>query len=506
SETIPLHWNPDWEKVGCENGGCQDPFLQTLKSDVVYTQSLRWVSDHVIEMTMSVRNLSDMDHPETHQEFPTLYATYGSGGTPNLNVILSSTGVPIAVDEPANDGFFKKEFTSPGGWAALQNAGQTYGVGLYYENELGDFQAWQKDGVFNNFRSLFPFAIPAFGTVKGRAYLVLGGYGTIAGEVSALQTGLAPFGSVDSPQADQAIDGPTMSVSGWALDNRGVTEVRVEIDGVVAGSLGLNVNREDVCVAWPLYPGCPTVGFEGAISIAGFSPCPHLVEVVGVDTDGNERVIGRRRVYFGGAVGPQPVCGDGACSSGESPESCPGDCPPDCGDGACTGGEGVLTCPADCPPECGDGICSAGEDCEADCGGPQPTWETVLIHRYSWEHMGDSDHMFGTSEAPPEGYSYEGAAFQLYVGPGEGLEPLYQSYCEPCTDHLQGLVANEGAPGYSGHAIIGYCSPNETPNTPNYIQRVYSAEQSDHFMTANQAEVEAVQALGFVLEGGCWGP
>ena len=59
--------------------------------------------------------------------------------------------------------------------------------------------------MFNNIRSKFPFAIPAFGTVKGRADLVLGHYDTIATEVSALQTGLAPFGSVDSPAADEAL-------------------------------------------------------------------------------------------------------------------------------------------------------------------------------------------------------------------------------------------------------------------------------------------------------------
>jgi len=86
---------------------------------------------------------------------------------------------------------------------------------------------------------------------------------------------------------------------------------------------------------------------------------------------------------------PRPVegyCGDGACSTGESYETCPGDCPEQvrviCGDGICKEPENYETCPSDCvqpgkpiiekPVEgyCGDGICSAGENyetCPRDC-------------------------------------------------------------------------------------------------------------------------------------------
>jgi cysteine-rich repeat protein len=81
----------------------------------------------------------------------------------------------------------------------------------------------------------------------------------------------------------------------------------------------------------------------------------------------------------------KPDCGDGKCSGGETPASCPADCgqppPPDtCGDGICGPTESPETCPADCgepppPPPPGacnnDGVCNAGEDCLgcADCPG-----------------------------------------------------------------------------------------------------------------------------------------
>ena len=46
-----------------------------------------------------------------------------------------------------------------------------------------------------------------------------------------------------------------------------------------------------------------------------------------------------------------PVCGNGACESGENHASCPEDCPqnPVCGNGVCETGENYNNCPEDCP-------------------------------------------------------------------------------------------------------------------------------------------------------------
>ena len=64
-------------------------------------------------------------------------------------------------------------------------------------------------------------------------------------------------------------------------------------------------------------------------------------------------------------------CGDATCDPGETPETCPADCPDICGDGLCTGLEDAASCPTDCPDVCGDGLCTGAEDttnCVADCG------------------------------------------------------------------------------------------------------------------------------------------
>jgi hypothetical protein len=67
-----------------------------------------------------------------------------------------------------------------------------------------------------------------------------------------------------------------------------------------------------------------------------------------------------------------PVCGNGACETGESSSSCSADCPPPpvCGNGQCESGESSSSCSADCGPVCGDGLCHIDEEfsCSLDCG------------------------------------------------------------------------------------------------------------------------------------------
>ncbi len=441
----PNHWNPDWQEPTCANSGCSDPAKKTMLSDVRYTQRLRFVQNNVVEIEMQVQNLAALDHAVTLQEFPTLYAAFGAAGTPNLNVLLDSAGQVIAIDQPANDGFLFKAFNSPDGWATLQNANHDYGVALYYENRTPGFQGWQKDGVFNNFRSQFAFGLPAMGTVHARAYLVLGSFATVKGILAGLDSQLPPFGALDTPAADQTIPlgQTTVNLTGWSLDNHAVAKVQALLDGQPWTDLPLSIPRPDVCTAWPGYAMCSgAVGFAAMATLpANLGACAHLVELVATDSHGNSRVIGRMRLFTGGSTPPPPPA-----------------------------------VPAQHP-----------------------------VYRFVASQGGD--HMFGLTTTPQSGYTLEGTAFSLFDGPGSAAQPvvpIYQRYCAACTDHMPSLDPNEGAPDYTGAEVLGYCSPQPTAWAPTKLTRIYSAAASDHFLTADPAEVAG--AAGYAAEWSCWGP
>ena len=139
---------------------------------------------------------------------------------------MDSDGNQVDINIPANDGFFYKSFTSTQPWVSLQNDDLSYGVGILYENGLLNYQGWQNRSLpFNNVRSEIRFGLPAHGTVKARAYLLLGSFGTIQGEATTVMNMLPPFGELDSPAHETTLSGSMLNISGWALDNRGFSKV-----------------------------------------------------------------------------------------------------------------------------------------------------------------------------------------------------------------------------------------------------------------------------------------
>jgi len=148
---------------------------------------------------------------------------------------------------------------------------------------------------------LFSFAIPAYGQVRAHANLILGSLGTIAAEAQWLDEHLPPFGVLDVPAADSEVSG-TVTVYGWALDNKGVSQVQLIIDGGTPQAMSYGASRPDVCAVWPGYPGCDSghVGYAGSFDSTALAPtaCGHVLEVRAVDTDGNARIIGRHRVHL----------------------------------------------------------------------------------------------------------------------------------------------------------------------------------------------------------------
>ena len=301
--TQPLFWNPHWDRMDCNSSSCNNPAVNTRKSDVEVTQRARFVRSNVVELSYDVRNLSSIAHRSAAHEFPTVYTAFGRMGTPDLHRLFDSNQQQVAIDQVTSPGssFRYRNFASPGGWVAFQNTNLDYGVGLYYESGMANFQAWQSgDPKFNNFRGLFSFPIPANATVRARSYLILGSLATIAAEAQWLSSHLPAFGSLDVPAAEATVSG-TVSVQGWALDNKGVSAVHLIIDGGAPIALSYGASRPDVCLVWPGYPRCNTnnVGYGGSFPASAVSSaeCGSVLEVRVTDSDGNQRIIARKRVY-----------------------------------------------------------------------------------------------------------------------------------------------------------------------------------------------------------------
>jgi Bacterial Ig domain len=135
--------------------------------------------------------------------------------------------------------------------------------------------------------------------VPAIALLALAGCGgTDAGSGSASASAKAatpdpanqlPFGVLDAPAAN-AVVARQFRVSGWAVDDTGVTAVRLYIDGHYAGTTTLTIDRPDVSAAVPtLAHGGNRHGWQ--INLIA-EPGAHNILAQAVDKAGATRDLG----------------------------------------------------------------------------------------------------------------------------------------------------------------------------------------------------------------------
>ena len=292
----PVQWNPDWDAPDCRTTACSGG---ARPAQVQYLMDLRFVNPLVVELSLEVTSGETIDHGVTAQEFPTMYVSHGGSG-PDLPVLLDPAGTAISIDQPANDGFTMKNFASGAPWVSFQNTTRDYGVGLAMDQGVTSFQGWAGNGTtapyFHNVRANIAFGLAHGTTVRGRAYLALGSFGTIASTLGAVFAQRPAFGTLDAPAAGALARGTSIPVAGWALAPTDLADVVVELDGVQVTTLPVNASRPDVCAVYPGYAGCPLVGFSGAVSLASVDACAHLMKVVAVTSTGVRTVLGERVV------------------------------------------------------------------------------------------------------------------------------------------------------------------------------------------------------------------
>jgi hypothetical protein len=125
----------------------------------------------------------------------------------------------------------------------------------------------------------------------------------------------APFGELELPGVDQPMNG-VFPVTGWALDDRGLSTIEILIDGQIVGGANWGIHRPDIAHRFPSHPEAEYAGFIRMLNTTELTDGVHTISVRLTDTDGLSRVIGRRFVQtfntnynlppFGGIDWPIP--------------------------------------------------------------------------------------------------------------------------------------------------------------------------------------------------------
>jgi len=108
-----------------------------------------------------------------------------------------------------------------------------------------------------------------------------------------------PFGNVDFPQPDSGVSANgVLAVVGWALDDRTVDHVDVFVDGLIERQAVTGVPRADVAANYPDNPDAIFAGFILNIDSTRYANGVHTVTVKAVDDQGQQGLLGTRRVQM----------------------------------------------------------------------------------------------------------------------------------------------------------------------------------------------------------------
>ena len=108
--------------------------------------------------------------------------------------------------------------------------------------------------------------------------------------ISLTASKLVPTVVIDSLLPGMPLSG-TVTLKGWALESTTgvglpISSVKVQVDGILAGSATYGTSRADICAQWPGRPGCPNVGFTYSLNTASFSLGSHSLRAVATDSAG----------------------------------------------------------------------------------------------------------------------------------------------------------------------------------------------------------------------------
>ncbi|HVS02591.1 MAG TPA: hypothetical protein VMT16_07460 [Thermoanaerobaculia bacterium] len=114
---------------------------------------------------------------------------------------------------------------------------------------------------------------------------------TVAAALLAVAPAMAalPFGSFDGLAGGNNSGSGVLGVTGWALDDDGVSHVDIYVDGVIAGRAHYGSSRPEVRAMFPGYPDSAAAGFGFLLDTTHYNNGLHVVSAR-VSSDVGERV------------------------------------------------------------------------------------------------------------------------------------------------------------------------------------------------------------------------
>ncbi|HMA28672.1 MAG TPA: hypothetical protein VKS23_02300 [Thermoanaerobaculia bacterium] len=108
-----------------------------------------------------------------------------------------------------------------------------------------------------------------------------------------------PFGGVDFPLPDSGVSANgVLEVAGWALDDRKVDHVDVFVDGLIERQAVTGIYRADVAANYPDNPQAIVAGFILNVDSTRYANGVHQVTVKAVDDQGQQGLLGTRRIQI----------------------------------------------------------------------------------------------------------------------------------------------------------------------------------------------------------------
>ncbi|MGE5340974.1 MAG: Ig-like domain-containing protein [Candidatus Omnitrophota bacterium] len=123
---------------------------------------------------------------------------------------------------------------------------------------------------------------------------------TVTLDVHDPETSSAPFGEIETPLNGSYIDKHSIPITGWALDDRGVTGVKIYKDNTYIGdAVFVEGTRPDIEVAYPGYPNNHKAGWAYLLltdTLPNHGNGTYTLSARAQDADGNDVLLGSKLI------------------------------------------------------------------------------------------------------------------------------------------------------------------------------------------------------------------